>query len=100
MQAESLEVLEKASVAPAHARAIVRAIEIELVRARRRWRLEERFGVWGVTAGRAARSVRGAIRAEGLQRVMLTPLAQAAVLLAFFCFYVHPGTRYLGGSVE
>jgi hypothetical protein len=31
MQAESLEVLEKASVAPAHARAIVRAIEIELV---------------------------------------------------------------------
>jgi len=34
MQAESLEVLEKASVAPAHARAIVRAIEIELVRAR------------------------------------------------------------------
>ena len=32
MQAESLEVLEKASVAPAQARAIVRAIEIELVR--------------------------------------------------------------------
>ena len=31
MQAESLEVLEKASVAPAQARAIVRAIEIELV---------------------------------------------------------------------
>ncbi len=30
MQAESLEVLEKASVAPAQARAIVRAIEIEL----------------------------------------------------------------------
>jgi hypothetical protein len=29
MQAESLEVLEKASVAPAQARAIVRAIEIE-----------------------------------------------------------------------
>jgi hypothetical protein len=29
MQAESLEVLEKANVAPAHARAIVRAIEIE-----------------------------------------------------------------------
>jgi hypothetical protein len=30
MQAESLEVLEKASVAPAQARAIVRAIEIEI----------------------------------------------------------------------
>jgi hypothetical protein len=30
MQAESLEVLEKADVAPAQARAIVRAIEIEL----------------------------------------------------------------------
>jgi hypothetical protein len=30
MQAESLEVLEKASVAPALARAIVRAIEIEI----------------------------------------------------------------------
>jgi hypothetical protein len=34
MQAESLEVLEKASVAPAHARAIVRAIEIELAGAK------------------------------------------------------------------
>ena len=33
MQAESLEVLEKASVAPAQARAFVRAIEIELVKA-------------------------------------------------------------------
>jgi len=31
MQAESLEILDKASVAPAQARAIVRAIEIELV---------------------------------------------------------------------
>jgi hypothetical protein len=30
MQAESLEVLERASVAPAQARAIVRAIEIEI----------------------------------------------------------------------
>jgi hypothetical protein len=30
MQAESLEVLEKASLAPAQARAIVRAIEIEI----------------------------------------------------------------------
>ena len=30
MQVESLEVLEKASVAPAQARAIVRAIEIEI----------------------------------------------------------------------
>ena len=30
MQAESLKVLEKASVAPAQARAIVRAIEIEI----------------------------------------------------------------------
>ena len=30
MQAESLEVLEKADVAPAQARAIVRAIEIEI----------------------------------------------------------------------
>ena len=34
MQAESLEVLEKASVAPAQARAIVRAIEIELAGAK------------------------------------------------------------------
>jgi DNA anti-recombination protein RmuC len=34
MQAESLEVLEKANVAPAQARAIVRAIEIELAGAR------------------------------------------------------------------
>ena len=34
MQVESLEVLEKADLAPAQARAIVRAIEIELVGAR------------------------------------------------------------------
>ena len=34
MQAESLEVLEKADVAPAQARAIVRAIEIELAGAK------------------------------------------------------------------
>lgn len=34
MQAESLEVLEKASVAPVQARAIVRAIEIELAGAK------------------------------------------------------------------
>jgi hypothetical protein len=34
MQAESLEVLESASVAPAQARAIVRAIEIELAAAK------------------------------------------------------------------
>ena len=34
MQAESLEVLEKASVAPAMARAFVRAIEIEIAGAR------------------------------------------------------------------
>jgi hypothetical protein len=34
MEVESLEVLEKASVAPAQARAIVRAIEIELAGAK------------------------------------------------------------------
>jgi hypothetical protein len=34
MQAESLEVLEKASVAPEQARAIVRAIEIEIAGAK------------------------------------------------------------------
>jgi hypothetical protein len=34
MQAESLEVLEKAGVAPAQARAIVRAIEIEIAGAK------------------------------------------------------------------
>jgi hypothetical protein len=34
MQAESLEVLEKADVSPAQARAIVRAIEIELAAAK------------------------------------------------------------------
>jgi hypothetical protein len=34
MQAESLEILEKASVAPAQARAIVRAIEIEIAGAK------------------------------------------------------------------
>jgi hypothetical protein len=34
MQVESLDVLEKASVAPAQARAIVRAIEIEIAGAK------------------------------------------------------------------
>jgi len=34
VQAESLEILEKAAVAPAQARAIVRAIEIELAGAK------------------------------------------------------------------
>ena len=51
MQAESLEVLEKASVAPAHARAIVRAIEIELVRAPETLATKNDLAVLGVTRG-------------------------------------------------
>jgi len=98
MQAESLEVLEKASVAPAQARAIVRAIEIELVGAPETLGTKNDLAVLGVglrgemTALRAELAKQcGELRADvyGATRQMyMALLAQAVVLLASFGFVV------------
>jgi hypothetical protein len=97
MQAESLEVLEKASVAPAHARAIVRAIEIELVKAPETLPTKNDLAVLrvdlcaDVTALRAEIAKQGSeVRGEiyGATRQMhMALLALATVLFAFFCFF-------------
>jgi hypothetical protein len=105
MQAESLEVLEKASVAPAQARAIVRAIEIEIAGAKDALAtkndlsaLEVRLQVQiaeAVAALRTEMAKQGAeLRAEihrsigGVTRQMyLAILGQMAVLLGFSYFF-------------
>ena len=105
MQAESLEVLEKADVAPAQARAIVRAIEIELAGARDLLATKHDLAILenrldGRISGLAA-SIRTEIaqqgaelRAElhrsigGMTRQMYTAiLGQMAVLLGFAYFF-------------
>ena len=98
LQAESLEVLEKASVAPAHARAIVRAIEIELVGTPETLATKNDLAVLGLdlradmAALRAEVAKRaGELRAEiyGATRQMyMALLGQAIVLFASFCFFV------------
>ena len=109
MQAESLEVLEKADVAPAQARAIVRAIEIEITGATDTLAtkqdlamLEIRFQnslenrITGLAAAlRTEMAQQGAdLRAElhrsigGVTRQMyLAILGQMAVLLGFAYFF-------------
>ncbi len=109
MQAESLEVLEKAEVAPAQARAIVRAIEIEIGGATDTLAtkhdlamLENRLGnrldnrIDGLAATlRTEMAQQGAeLRAElhrsigGVTRQMYTAiLGQMAVLLGFAYFF-------------
>ena len=100
MQAESLEVLEKASVAPAQARAIVRAIELEIAGAKDTLAtkhdllgLQQGFEVLrrefdalkqGLDELRAEvhRSVGGVIR-----QMYLAILGQMAVLLGFAYFF-------------
>ena len=98
MHAESLEVLEKASVAPAQARAIVRAIEIELLRAPDTLATKNDLAVLGVDLRSEMTTLRaeiakqgGDLRAEiyGATRQMyMALLAQAAVLLVSFYFVV------------
>jgi hypothetical protein len=98
MQAESLEVLEKASVAPAQARAIVRAIEIEFLSAPDTLATKNDLAVLGVDLRSEMTTLRaeiakqgGDLRAEiyGATRQMyMALLAQAAVLLVSFCFVV------------
>jgi hypothetical protein len=109
MQAESLDVLEKADVAPAQARAIVRAIEIELAGATETLatkqdlallenRLHSSFDsrITGLAAAlRTEMSHQGAeLRAElhrsigGVTRQMdMAILGQMAVLLGFAYFF-------------
>jgi hypothetical protein len=98
MQAESLENLEKASFAPAQARAIVRAIEIEPVGAPETLATKNDLAVLGLDLRSGMAALRaevakqgGELRAEvyGATRQMyMALLAQATVLLAFFCFFV------------
>ena len=105
MQAESLEVLEKADVAPAQARAIVRAIEIEIAGAKDtlatkqdlstfRQDLERRITELGATLRTEMAQQGAALRAElhrsigGVTRQMyMAILGQMAVLLGFAYFF-------------
>ena len=101
MQAESLEVLEKADVAPAQARAIVRAIEIEIAGAKDT--LATKQDLVGLRHGLSeeiadlrseTREMRGELRAEihasasSVTRQMYAALlGQMAVLLGFAYFF-------------
>ena len=98
MQAESLEVLEKASAAPAHARAIVRAIEIELVGAPATLATKNDLAVLRVDLSAEKTALRAEIGKQGSElrgeiygatrQMYMALLTQAIVLLASFCFLV------------
>jgi hypothetical protein len=94
MQAESLEVLEKADVAPAQARAIVRAIEIELRSAKDTLATKEDVRSLGQELRQEMAEMRGELRAEmhatasSIVRQMYGALlGQMAVLLGFAYFF-------------
>ncbi|HVS25208.1 MAG TPA: hypothetical protein VMU03_15875 [Gammaproteobacteria bacterium] len=103
MRVESLEVLEKADVAPAQARAIVRAIEIEIAGAREtlptnRDRAENRlqFELFRKEMSEATatlcRELKAQIRASAsgiIRQMYLGMLAQTTVLLEFAYFATH-----------
>lgn len=96
MQAESLEVLENAAVPPVQARAIVRAIEIELTGARDVLATKHDLMLMRhemIDLGSALRKEIGDVRAEihssasGVTRQMyLAVLGQLAVMLGFAYF--------------
>ena len=117
MQAESLELLEKASVAPAQARAIVRAIEIEIAGAKDTLAtkhdilaLQQRIDTLGVELrselGGKIDGLAGQLRAEtaklggelhaeihrvvsgSTRQMYLALLGQMAVMLGFFYFFL------------
>jgi hypothetical protein len=117
MQAESLEILEKGSVAPAQARAIVRAIEIEIAGAKDTLAtkhdilmLQQRIDSLGVElrgelrgelAGLAGQlrtemgKLGGELHAEihravsgSTRQMYLALLGQMAVMLGFFYFFL------------
>ena len=98
MQAESLEVLEKADVAPAQARAIVRAIEIEIAGSTDTLATKQDLAMLEnrlAAALRTEMAQQGAeLRAElhrsigGVTRQMyMAILGQTAVLLGFAYFF-------------
>ena len=105
MQAESLEILEKADVAPAQARAIVRAIEIEIAGAKDmlatkhdlsavRQDLERRITELGATLRTEMATRFAELRSElhsGIgsvtRQMYMAILGQMAVLLGFAYFF-------------
>ena len=94
MQVESLEVLEKAAVVPAQARAIVRAIEIEIAGAKNALATKQDLQVLRQELRQDMAELRGELKAEihatvsGVTRQMyLAVLGQMAVLLGFAYFF-------------
>jgi hypothetical protein len=101
MQAESLEVLEKAEVAPTQARAIVRAIEIEIAGAKDTLatkhdlltlenRLDSRINGLRTEMAQQGAELRAELHRSigGVTRQMyLAILGQMAVLLGFAYFF-------------
>lgn len=106
MQAESLEVLDKAAVPPAQARAIVRAIEIEIAGARDtlatkheilllRQEVRQEMSELRTGLRQEMSELRGELKAEihgsasGITRQMyVSLLGQMAVLLGIAYFFV------------
>jgi hypothetical protein len=94
MQVESLEVLEKAAVAPAQARAIVRAIEIEIAGTKDTLATKQDLQVLRQELRQDMAELRGELKAEihatvsGVTRQMyLAVLGQMTVLLGFAYFF-------------
>jgi hypothetical protein len=94
MQSESLEILEKADVAPAQARAIVRAIEIELAGAKDTLATKHDVLLLRQELRQEMAEMRGELRAEihasasSITRQMYAALlGQMAVLLGFAYFF-------------
>jgi hypothetical protein len=94
MQAESLEVLEKSDFSRPQARAIVRAIEIELTSAKDTLVTKQDLALFGQELRREMADMRGGLRAEihasasSVVRQMYTALlGQMAVLLGFAYFF-------------
>jgi hypothetical protein len=94
MQAESLEVLEKADIAPAQARAIVRAIEIELAGAKETLATKSDLRSLAQELRQEMAELRGELRAEihasassTVRQMYGALLGQMAVLLGFTYFF-------------
>lgn len=94
MQAESLEVLEKADLPSAQARAIVRAIEIELGSAKDTLATKQDLVVLRHELGQQMSDMRGELRAEihggtssTVRQMYVAVLGQMAVLLGFAYFF-------------